>query len=342
MKREHKGRSLLEFHDSYVVIDIETTGLDPQCDEIIEVGAIKVVSGEIVDSFSCLVKPKTSYLNFDDDGNEIKLYDSLGNEIKDYIDDFITSLTGITNEMLNKAQEIELVLPSYLEFLGDNILIGHNVNFDINFLYDATKQYTDHFLTNDFVDTMRLAKWYLLQELESHRLDALASYYSCSSIPEHRALKDCTTTDLCYKGLLHTAIEKYGDLTEFNNYIKERRKHSSRSANANANTIITSNTTFNEEHPLYKKVCVITGKLDRMVRTEAMQKIVDIGGINANNITSKTNYLILGNNDYNPTIKDGKSIKQKKAEQMILDGKDVAILSENVFYDMLESSENNY
>lgn len=75
-----------------------------------------------------------------------------------------------------------------------------------------------------------------------------------------------------------------------------------------------------------------------MNRKQAMQIVADYGGINGNNVTKKTNYLVLGNNDYCPLIKDpdGKSSKQLKAEQLKEKGQDIEIISENVFYDMLE------
>jgi len=75
-----------------------------------------------------------------------------------------------------------------------------------------------------------------------------------------------------------------------------------------------------------------------MVRKEAMQIVADLGGKNADSVTKKTNYLILGNNDYCKSIKDGKSSKQKKAEKLKLDGYDIEIIPENVFYDII--SEN--
>ncbi|NLO49067.1 MAG: exonuclease, partial [Clostridiales bacterium] len=85
------------------------------------------------------------------------------------------------------------------------------------------------------------------------------------------------------------------------------------------------------------KICVFTGTLEKMVRKEAMQAVVDFGGTCGDNVTSKTNYLILGNFDYCKSIKDGKSRKHKKAEKLILQGQDISIISENVFYDLLEN-----
>jgi len=66
-----------------------------------------------------------------------------------------------------------------------------------------------------------------------------------------------------------------------------------------------------------------------------MQIVVNLGGVAENNVTQKTNFLILGNNDYCKTIKDGKSSKQKKAEGLIIKGQDISIIPENVFYEML-------
>ena len=72
-----------------------------------------------------------------------------------------------------------------------------------------------------------------------------------------------------------------------------------------------------------------------MSRKDAMQLVVDFGGSVGDNVTKKTNYLILGNNDFCQSIKDGKSNEQKKAEDLILKGHDIEILSENVFYDLV-------
>ena len=315
MKREHKGRSLLGFPDVYVVIDIETTGLDPKYDEIIEIGAIKVESGAEVDTFQSLVKP----------------YEPVSG--------FIENLTGITNDMLKDAPTIDEVLPYFLEFIDDFILVGHNVNFDINFLYDFSLEAKEHHLRNDFVDTMRLARWYLLPELSSHKLEVIARHFSCENLSKaHRALRDCEVTNYCFSQLRYVAIEKYGNLSNFNERPRAKSPvvHSIRSKD-----ILSQKSSFFEKHPFYQKVCVVTGKLEKMARFEAMQHIVDVGGINGDAVTSKTDYLILGCNDYNRSVKDGKSSKQKRAEKLMLEGKDIKIISENVFYDMIAERKEN-
>ena len=113
--REQKGKSLIDIPNNYVVFDIETTGLDPEFDEIIEIGAVKIKDGIKIDTFNSLIKPEYE------------------------IDEFITELTGITNEMVENAPSIDEVLPKFMDFIKDYIIIGHNVNFDINFFYDNLK-----------------------------------------------------------------------------------------------------------------------------------------------------------------------------------------------------------
>ena len=135
----NKGKNLILIPETYCVIDIETTGLSPDFDSIIEVSAVKYINGQETDHFTSLIKPEDTY----DDGS--------------YIDEFIEELTGITNEMLSTAPNPVIVLRQLKDFLDDNILIGHNVNFDINFLYDNFTRYLSEPFTNDFVDTMRIS-----------------------------------------------------------------------------------------------------------------------------------------------------------------------------------------
>ena len=103
-----------------------------------------------------------------------------------------------------------------------------------------------------------------------------------------------------------------------------------------AKDISSSKTDFDENHPLFDKICVFTGTLDKLLRKDAMQIVVDLGGKCADNVTKKTNYLILGATDYRK--RDDKSNKQKKAEQFQLSGLDIETISENVFYDMVLST----
>lgn len=306
VERPQKGNSLLAFPRDFILLDLETTGLSPQYDEIIEIACIRIKDLSIVDTFHTLVHP---------------VYE---------IDEFITELTGITNEMVADAPPIENVLPEVLEYISSDIIVGHNVNFDINFLYDAFLEKMGSFFSNDFVDTMRLARK-MLPDLPHHRLRDMLSYFGITPSGSHRAFCDCESTLSCYLRLLDIASAS-GDVNEYlKAFIKEKKKLDLRN--------ITAETTdFNAQHPLFAKHCVFTGALEKMTRAQAAQLVVNLGGICDNGVTKKTNFLILGNNDYCKTIKDGKSSKQKKAEQYKLEGFDIEILPENVFYDLVLDS----
>jgi len=301
-KTRHKGNSLLSLESNYTVIDIETTGFDPNFDEIIELSAIRVENDQIVGEFTTLVKPE----------NEIS--------------SFITDLTGITAEMLESAPKIESAIKDYIGFIGKSILLGHNVNFDINFIYDGYYRCFTEIFNNDFIDTMRLSKK-VLPELYRHRLKDLVDHYNIKTEGAHRGILDCHATYKVYNALKeHIAVNNI-DLTA-----KTAKKHSSA---FNAKKIAATVDSFEEEHPLYEKYIVFTGELEKMDRRYAAQIVANFGGINENGITKKTNYLILGNNDFCKSIRGGKSSKQKKAEEYVLKGQDLQIISETEFYHMI-------
>lgn len=302
-KRDFKGNSLVTLLSDYTIVDIETTGLDPYFEEIIEIAAIRIRNNKVTETFQSFIKPE------------------------DEIDEFITELTGITNDMVKDAPEIESVLPRFLDFLADDVIVGHNIHFDVNFIYDFSMKILDSPVSNDVVDTLRLSRR-LFTHLGNHRLNTLAEHFDLAS-PNHRALADCLTAFELYKIISNHVLTQDLNLNDlFNRSSKGKYQ-------LKADSITTENTEFDEEHPLYSKVCVFTGTLEKMKRKDAMQHVVNLGGICGDNVTKKTNYLVLGNLDYAKSIKDGKSSKWKKAETLILSGQELEIVSENVFYDLL-------
>ena len=177
MERLYKGNSLIRKLDDYTVLDIETTSLDSFSGEIVEISAIKVRNRKEVDSFSKLIKTK----------NEIGY--------------FTTRLTGITNEMVEKqGSELVDVLQEFKNFLDNDIIVGHNVNFDINFIYDNMEENLNAYLSNDFVDTLRISRK-VLPNLRHHKLDDLIRYFNLTRRNEHRALNDCILTNQVYMNL---------------------------------------------------------------------------------------------------------------------------------------------
>ena len=296
-----KGKSIIDFPNEYIVIDIETTGLDPTYDDIIEIAAVKVQNDVIIDTFQSLI-----HIDYE-------------------LDDFITKLTGITNEMLSNAPKLKFVLNKFYDFIGDSILLGHNINFDINFLYDSLLNNLNIKLKNDFIDTLRIARKHL-KELKHHRLEDICCYYNIPTNNMHRSLIDCKNTLECYLNFK----KSINDINEFKKLFKSRNIVKSK------NIVVTDFKT-DEDSIFYNKIVVFTGTLEKMQRKDAMQIIANIGGINADSVTSKTNFLILGNYDYCSTIKDGKSSKHKKAEELKLKGNDIEIISENVFYELISN-----
>lgn len=307
-KREHKGKSLLAFPKEYIVFDIETTGLSTEWDEIIEIAAIKIINGIPAEKFSSLIKPENP------------------------ISDFITELTGISNDMVSDAPPVEEVLPKFLDFVGDSILVGHNVNFDVNFIYDSCiANLENELLTNNFIDTMRISRR-LLPDLKHHRLKDISEALGVIYENAHRAYNDCEFTYQCLEKMRIIADENPDLILSHSQKYKNHRYVKS----ADISTQVVE---FDETNPIFGKTVVITGTLKFMTREKAMQTIVDLGGLNGDTVTKKTDYLVIGNNDYCKTIKDGKSSKQKKAEQYILKGCDIKIIPEDMFYEMVFQKE---
>ncbi len=176
MERKFKGRSLLAFPSDYTVVDIETNGLISGICEIIEVSALKYRNEELQESFSTLIKP-TQPISW-----------------------FITRLTGITDEMVETAPDVNEVMQDFYDFIGKDILIGHNVNFDVNFLYDKLWIHSGLILDNSFVDTLRLARR-ALPALPDHKQTTIAEYYGIATVGAHRALRDCEICNACYLNL---------------------------------------------------------------------------------------------------------------------------------------------
>ena len=111
---------------------------------------------------------------------------------------FVEGLTGITDDMVWSADLPKSVLPEFYAFLGDDVLMGHNVNYDVNVLYDNFMRYLELPLVNDFVDVLRLSKQ-LLPDLPCHKQTYIAEYFGIDTTGAHRALTDC---EICHQNYL--------------------------------------------------------------------------------------------------------------------------------------------
>lgn len=301
LKQRNKGKSLLIFPEEFIVIDTETTGLDPDYCELIEFAGIKIKNGKEVARFQSLIKPEEE------------------------IDEFITNLTGITNDMLKNAPHPKEVILKISDFIGSSILVAHNAHFDINFLYDYFEQFLDKPLTNDFICTMRLSRR-VFPEFKNHKLKTLCENFNINP-PRHRALEDAIAT-LEIFNQCHKTVENFIGVDNFINSLSKK-------TTLKASEIAATTDSFDSDHPLFNKYCAFTGTLSKMTRREAMQIVVNLGGKCQDNVTKSTNYLIMGIQDYSRFADGEKSNKTKKAEELILKGQDLEIISENVFYDLI-------
>lgn len=173
------------FDCTFVVLDLETTGLRPTSDRITEVGAVKVRRGDVVGEFQCLVAPGIP------------------------IPPAVSTLTGITESMMVGRPPLEAVLPTLLEFLRGAVLVAHNANFDVSFLQAALSRLDYPGLAHPVVDTARLARRVLdRSEVRNFRLGTLATHLHARTRPEHRALADAKATVDVFHGLL----ERVGSL----------------------------------------------------------------------------------------------------------------------------------
>ncbi len=160
--------------NSYVSIDIETTGLNPKKDRIIEIGAQKIVEGKPCGTFLTFVNPNRT------------------------LDSKIIELTGITDEQLKTAPNIDEVIEKLLDFLGELPLVGHRILFDYSFIKKAAVDSKLNF-EKEAIDTLKIARKYL-EELEQKNLLFLCEYYKIPHKP-HRALEDAIATSKLYEKL---------------------------------------------------------------------------------------------------------------------------------------------
>ena len=172
------------FDVTFCVLDLETTGGSPASCEITEIGAVKYRGGDLIGTFQTLVDPGLP------------------------IPPSITILTGITRAMVFDAPDIATALPSFLEFIGDSVIVGHNVRFDLSFLNAASIRLGYGRLDNKSTDTAGLARRLVRSEVRNLRLQSLADHFRSPTTPNHRALEDARAT----AHVFHALLERAGSL----------------------------------------------------------------------------------------------------------------------------------
>lgn len=147
----------------FVAIDVETTGLSPIANELIEVSAIKYNGKEKLDTFTTLIKPKAR------------------------IPYYITNITGITNDMVKNSPYVEEIMPELIQFIGENPIVAHNANFDYKFIQNYSN---NAFSKNKLIDTVQIGRR-LYPNLPNHKLGTIAKHIGITEDGFHRAEFDC-------------------------------------------------------------------------------------------------------------------------------------------------------
>ena len=169
--------------DTYVVFDVETTGLSAVYDTIIELAAVKIKNGEIIDRFESFANPHKP------------------------LSATIINLTSITDDMLQDAPEVEAVLKRFHRWTEDAIFVAHNASFDMGFLNAGYKKVGLEKATNPVIDTLELGRL-LYPELKNHRLNTLAKKLDVELTQHHRAIYDAEATGYIFLKMLRDAAEK--------------------------------------------------------------------------------------------------------------------------------------
>ena len=170
------------FNDTFVVFDLETTGFSAEVDRIIEIGAVKIKNGEIVDNFSKFVNPKIP------------------------IPFRIEKLTGINDSMVMEAEPIEKILPEFLGFCGDAVMVAHNAGFDTSFIINNAERLGIKY-DPTIMDTVLLAQ-FVIPNLHNYKLDTLCKHLAVSLENHHRAVDDAQATAYIYLKMVKMLEER--------------------------------------------------------------------------------------------------------------------------------------
>lgn len=296
-KLRQKGQERPTFLRDYTLIDIETTGLSTYRDRVTELGGIKVRDGKIVDEYSHL----TAY----DKSNKVPA--------------FITRLNGITEEkIINKGVPIAEAIRDFREFIGNDIIIGYNVNFDLNFVYDLAQKYHLPTLNNDYVDVLRLARAFYAKERRNRLIDCMQRA-GIAQVEQHRGLDDSIDTKKVYDDfrenftpeLLQQAQSKIKNFSLTNEKLQPWQ--------------------IGFRNPVNHKNILLSDHV-KMEKDDASKMINNLGGQALGRLTQDTNYLIVGDHDFfhhdNPDLLQANALNKQGAK--------IHRLTESFFLNMLD------
>ncbi|QNQ82727.1 3'-5' exonuclease [Lactobacillus sp. PV037] len=259
-----KGMEKPGFPENYTLIDVETTGLNPTYSRITEMGGLKVRRGKVIQTFSELVKFP--------DSNKVPAY--------------ISKLNGIDEAKIEaEGMPVDEAIKKFRYFIGSDPIVGYNVNFDLNFVYDLIAKYDLPVLSNDYVDVYRLARSFYPDQRHNRLIDCL-NRLGIAQTQDHRGLQDTIDTKAVFDELhrqfkqdhllrAHEMIKSVDLTNEWPDFVKQ---------------------TYNFRSPFKNKNITITGDWD-LNTTEVAQALRNLGGQLQEKINEDSDYLLIGDND---------------------------------------------
>ena len=252
-----KGAKIFTAEDNYTVFDLETTGFNPARCKIIEIPALKVRNNTVTDVYSTLINPEM------------------------HIPSEATKTNHITDEMVKNAPTIKEEFDKFLDFIGNDILIGHNIDsFDYNIIYDLHMELKGTPFTNTYIDTFHLSKR-CLPELENHRLETMADYLGINVVEAHRAENDCYTTNCLYQ-----ALKPLIDLNSSRTVLIKSDKSQNQYAEVKSTPLA--------QNPFYGKTCIVYGAFKKIDTDKIKSFLNALGAEYIDYFCYSADYLILG------------------------------------------------
>ncbi len=298
-------------------IDFETA--NSFIGSVCSLGIASYEDGELVNSYNWLVRPHEDYF---------------------YFDSFNTMIHGISYEDVEDAPEFDEIYQILLPLLKGSILAAHNAAFDISVLRHVLDLYQLEYPEIEYICTYKIAQkvW---SGFDNYKLNTICNHLNFS-FKHHNSEQDAIA---CGRVLISAMNDsKVSCVYELTNIIGMRvgKLHSNgyspcstAKLGVKPTSIVPKTDEFNCEHEFYHKKVVFTGILSSMLRKEAMQKVVNVGGDIADNLTEDTDFLVMGIQDYNKFADGKESNKTKKAKKLIKEGKELQIIDEDTFLKLL-------
>ena len=307
---------------NFVVIDFETANVN--YNSACSIGIIHIYNNQIIDKFYSLIQPPT--LDFDEKN---------------------ISIHGITPDDVVNAPKFNELWPTISKYFTSNYIItAYNAVFDMTVLKACLNEYSIDNIDFEYFCSLQLAKH--LYDCDSYKLASVTEFLNIELTEAHNALADAMATAELLKlsiGKLQKqswqAFFMFFNRLNWNNFkdvkeVKSFKKKASKFAHSpSVQSITCNNDSIDCNHIFYNKNFVFTGELETISRKDAMQKVVDVGGILKSGVSRSTNYVVVGEQDKSIVGDDGLSSKERKALELIESGYDIKILSEKEFLKQL-------